>query len=55
VLGTKHKHNKVADDQVIIELSLYRGPQSPLDIVVVEHLFGLLFEAFRHISLVRED
>jgi hypothetical protein len=46
VLGTKHKHNKVADDQVIIELPPYRGPQSPHDIVVVEHLFGSLFEAF---------
>jgi hypothetical protein len=46
VLGTKRKHDKVADDQVIIELPLYRGSQSPLDIVVVEHIFGRLFEAF---------
>jgi hypothetical protein len=52
VLGTKRKHDKVADDQVIIELPLYRGSQSPLDIVVVEHIFGRLFEAFRHISQV---
>jgi hypothetical protein len=52
VLGTKHKHNKVAYDQVIIELPPYRRPQSPLDIVVVELLFGRLFEAFRHISQV---
>jgi hypothetical protein len=40
VLGTKRKHNKAMDDQVIIELPPYRGPRSPLDIVVVEHLFG---------------
>jgi hypothetical protein len=46
VLGTKRKHNKVVDDQVIIELPPYRGPQSPLDIVVVEHLFVCLFKAF---------
>jgi nitrogen fixation-related uncharacterized protein len=50
VLGTKRKHNKVADDQVIIELPPYHGPRSPLDIVTVEHIFGHLFEAFRHIS-----
>jgi hypothetical protein len=49
VLGTKCKHNKAANDQVIIELPPYREPRSPLDIVVVEHLFGRLFEAFRHI------
>jgi hypothetical protein len=46
VLGTKHKHNKATDDQVIIELPPYRGPRRPQDIVVVEHLFGRLFEAF---------
>jgi hypothetical protein len=46
VLGTKRKHDKVADDQMIIELPPYRGPQSPLDIVVAEHIFGHLFEAF---------
>jgi hypothetical protein len=45
VLGTKRKHDKATDDQVIIELSPYRGPRSPLDIVVVEH-FLCLFEAF---------
>jgi hypothetical protein len=32
---------------VIIELPPYRGPRSPLDLVVVEHTFGRLFEAFR--------
>jgi hypothetical protein len=52
VLGTKRKHDKAADGQVIIELPLYRGPRSPLDIVVVEHIFRHLFEAFRHISQV---
>jgi hypothetical protein len=31
---------------VIIELPLYRGPQSHLDIVVVEHIFGRLFKVF---------
>jgi hypothetical protein len=46
VLGTKRKHDKAADDQVIIKLPPYRGPQSPLDIVIVEHIFGCLFEAF---------
>jgi hypothetical protein len=50
MLGTKRKHNKVADDQVIIELPPYHGPQSPLDIVIIEHLFGRLFDDFRHIS-----
>jgi hypothetical protein len=46
VLRTKRKHNKATDDQVIIELSPYHGPRNPLDIVVIEHLFGHLFEAF---------
>jgi hypothetical protein len=46
VLGTKHKHNKAVDDQVIIDLPPYHGPRSPLDIIAVEHLFGRLFEAF---------
>jgi hypothetical protein len=46
VLGTKRKHDKVANDQVIIELPPYRGPQSTLDIVVVEHIFGRLCKAF---------
>jgi hypothetical protein len=32
---------------VIIELPPYRRPRSPLDLVVVEHIFGRLFEAFR--------
>jgi hypothetical protein len=50
VLGTKCKHNKAVNDQVIIELPPYRGSRSPLDIVAVEHLFGRLFEAFQHIS-----
>jgi hypothetical protein len=33
-----------------IELPPYRGPRSPLDLVVVEIIFGRLFEDFRHIS-----
>jgi hypothetical protein len=46
VLGTTHKHDKVVDDQVIIEVPPYRGHRSPLDIVIIEHIFGRLFEAF---------
>jgi hypothetical protein len=46
MLGTKCKQDKATIDQVIIELPPYRGPRSPLDIVVVEHIFGCLFEAF---------
>jgi hypothetical protein len=45
-LGTKCKQDKPLADQVIIELSPYRRPQSPLYLVVVEHIFGRLFEAF---------
>jgi hypothetical protein len=33
-----------------IELPPYRGPRSPLDLIVVEIIFERLFEAFRHIS-----
>jgi hypothetical protein len=56
VLGTKRKHNKATDDQVTIELPPYHGPRSPMDIVAVKHLFGCLFEVFRHISqAVRTD
>jgi hypothetical protein len=33
-----------------IKLPPYREPQSPLDLVTVEIIFGLLFEAFRHSS-----
>jgi hypothetical protein len=32
---------------VTIELPPYRGPQSPLDLVTVDHIFGRLIEAFR--------
>jgi hypothetical protein len=46
VLVSKRKHDKAADDQVIIKLPLYRGPRSPLVIVAIEHIFGRLFEAF---------
>jgi hypothetical protein len=35
---------------VIIELPPYRGPQSSLDLVAIEHIFGCHFEAFRHVS-----
>jgi hypothetical protein len=46
VLGTKRKPDRASADQVIIELPSYYGPQSPLDLVAVEHTFGRLFEAF---------
>jgi hypothetical protein len=45
-LGTKCKQDKALADQVIIELPPYCGPQSPLDLVVVDHIFGCLFKAF---------
>jgi hypothetical protein len=45
-LGTKCMQDQAPADQVIIELPPYHGPQSPLDLVAVEHIFGRLFEAF---------
>jgi hypothetical protein len=41
-------------DQVItkIELPPYRGPHSPLDLVIVEIIFGCIFEAFHRMSRV---
>jgi hypothetical protein len=33
-----------------VELLPYHGPHNPLDLVVVEIVFGRLFEAFQHIS-----
>jgi hypothetical protein len=47
VLASKPKQ-PAPSDQVIIKLPPYRGPQSPLDLVVVEFVLGRLFEAFRH-------
>jgi hypothetical protein len=46
VLKTKCKQDKAPADQVIIELPPYRRPRSPLDLVVVEHIFWCLFEDF---------
>jgi hypothetical protein len=48
----KQKQALPSADQVMtqIELSPYRGPRSPLDLVVVEIVFGRLFEAFQRIS-----
>jgi hypothetical protein len=46
VLESKRKKDKAPADQVITELSPYRGPRSPLDLVDVEHIFGRLFEIF---------
>jgi hypothetical protein len=41
----KHKQCKPQANEVMtqIELPLYRGPRSPLDLVVVEIIFGHLF------------
>jgi hypothetical protein len=50
-LGTKHKQDQALADQVTIELPPYHGPQSPLDLVVVDHIFRCLFEALRLASL----
>jgi hypothetical protein len=46
-LETKRKQDHAPADQVIIELPPYCGPQSPLDVVVVDHIFGRLYDAFR--------
>jgi hypothetical protein len=48
----KCKQSKTPADQVItqIELPPYHRPQSPLDLVAAEIIFGRLFEAFRHAS-----
>jgi hypothetical protein len=46
-LGTKRKQDQALTDQVIIELPPYHKPRSPLDLVVVKHIFGCLFESFR--------
>jgi hypothetical protein len=48
----KRKQALSSADQVMtqIELPPYRGPRSPLDLVVVEIIFGCLFGAFRRIS-----
>jgi hypothetical protein len=39
-------------DQVTtqVELPTYHEPRSPLDLVVIEIIFGRIFEAFRHVS-----
>jgi hypothetical protein len=47
VLGTKRKQGQAPADQVTIELPPYHGPQSPLGLVAVDHIFGCLFKAFR--------
>jgi hypothetical protein len=48
----KHKQTKTSANQVMaqIELPPYRGPTSPLDLVVIEIIFGRLFKAFRRTS-----
>jgi hypothetical protein len=48
----KRKQALSSTDQVMtqIELPPYRGPRSPLDLIVVKIIFGRLFEAFRCIS-----
>jgi hypothetical protein len=51
VLVSKRKQ-PTSSDQVITKVPPYRGPQSPLDLVAIEFVFGCLFEAFRHTSQV---
>jgi hypothetical protein len=53
LLASKRKPSKSLADQVMTQISLppYCGPQSPLDLVTVEFIFGRLFETFRHTSL----
>jgi hypothetical protein len=52
LLASKYKQPTPLANQVTIhiELSPYHGPQSPLDLVAVEIVFGHLFEAFQHSS-----
>jgi hypothetical protein len=47
-LSLKRKQPKPPADQVMIQIehAPYHAPQSPLDLVVVEIIFGCLFEAF---------
>jgi hypothetical protein len=44
----KCRQTKTSADQVMtqIELPSYRGPQSPLDLVPIEIIFGRLFKTF---------
>jgi hypothetical protein len=48
----KQKQALPSADQVMtqIELPPYRGPRSPLDLVIVEIIFGRIFEAFLRVS-----
>jgi hypothetical protein len=48
----KRKQSKLPADQLMTQIDLppYHGPQSPLNLVVVEIIFERLFEAFRHAS-----
>jgi hypothetical protein len=48
----KRKQVKTLADQVMTQIDLppYHGPQSPLDLVAIEIIFGRLFEAFRRTS-----
>jgi hypothetical protein len=50
----KRKQTLPSSDQVMtqIELPPYRGPRSPLNLVIVDIIFGHLFEAFRRLSQV---
>jgi hypothetical protein len=48
----KQKRTLTSSDQVMIQIELppYYIPHSPLDLVAIEIIFGLLFEAFRRVS-----
>jgi hypothetical protein len=54
--GLKHppptvRRNKPLDQVMTqIEFPPYRRPHSPLDLVVIQNIFGCLFEVFQHIS-----
>jgi hypothetical protein len=56
VLAAKRKPSKTSANQVMtqIEIPLYCGPRSPLDLVAVEIIFGRLFVAFWHTSQATE-
>jgi hypothetical protein len=45
-LGTKRKQYQAPADQVTIELPLYHGPRSHLDLVAVDHFFGASLKPF---------
>jgi hypothetical protein len=51
-IAARHSIHSCHATEVIarIELSPYRGPRSPLDVVTYEIVFGRIFEAFHRMS-----